>query len=369
MKPTTEKTENILEEHTKPIRNSKLKNVINKNLLLILTLAGVAVGIVVDNLFQTTFQQTMTTFVSHSDATNENPILVRQLTERPGVNTMGIVVFCLTFGTLLSTIGERGQVVKDFFSAIFEVTSKLITTIVWLTGVAVASFIAGKLLSIENLFEVFSQLALFIFCVGIGLTFHQLMMLPLIYFIFLRKQPYKFLGNLMGPWITAFATSSSAVTLPTTLSCMNIKMQCDSRVSKFVLTLGVNLNTNGTAMFLAISSIFISRLDGASLTYSTLFTILLMATISSMSIPSAPSSSLVMLLVILTTIDVDPRDISLLFAVDWILDRCRTTSNVIGDCFAAAVVESFCKIDLAKMEATSGIQQKSVENEMLIQSA
>lgn len=111
----------------------------------------------------------------------------------------------------------------------------------------------------------------------------------------------------------------SAVTLPTTLHCMNDKMKSDSRISKFVLTLGVNLNTNGTAMFLSISAIFISRLDGAPLSYSTLFTILLMATISSMSIPSAPSSSLIMLLVILTSIDVDARDISLLFAVDWML--------------------------------------------------
>ncbi len=138
-----------------------------------------------------------------------NPILVRELTQRPGVNTMGIVLFCLTFGTLLSTMGERGQVVKDFFSAIFEVTSKMITAIVWLTGFAVASVIAGKLLSIEKLSEVFSQLAQFIFCVLIGLTFHQLILLPLIYFVFLRKQPFTFLGRLIGPWITAFATSSS----------------------------------------------------------------------------------------------------------------------------------------------------------------
>lgn len=136
-------------------------------------------------------------------------MLVRELAVRPGVNTMGIVVFCLAFGTLLSTMGERGQVVKDFFSAIFEVTSKMITTLVWLTGFAVASIITGKLLSIENLLEVFSEVALFIFCVLIGLTFHQLIMLPLIYFIFLQQQPYTFLINLIDPWITAFAASSS----------------------------------------------------------------------------------------------------------------------------------------------------------------
>lgn len=164
-------------------------------------------------------------------------------------------------------------------------------------------------------------------------------------------------------------------------------MKKDSRISKFVLTLGVNLNTNGTALFLAISSIFISRLNGVTLTYSTLFTILLMVTVSSMSIPSAPSSSLVMLLVILTTIDVDARDISLLFAVDWMLyvwkvwtwnlisnlkfydrDRCRTTSNVLGDCFAAAVIEQFSKKDLIKMDAAAATIQHKPENEMLIQS-
>lgn len=106
-------------------------------------------------------------------------------------------------------MGERGKVMKDFFAAVFEVTSKMITTIVWLTGFAVASIIAGKLLSIDKLSEVFTQLAQFIFCVLVGLAFHQLIMLPLIYFIFLRKEPYRFLSNLIDPWITAFAASSS----------------------------------------------------------------------------------------------------------------------------------------------------------------
>ncbi|KAG4079406.1 hypothetical protein HA402_008098 [Bradysia odoriphaga] len=321
-----------------------------------------------DNLFQATFQQAATTYVPSKSNDSINPALVRELTQRNGVNSMGIVVFCLAFGTLLSTMGERGQVIKDFFSAVFEVTLKMVTAIIWLTGFAVASIIAGKILSVENLLEVFSQLTLFIVCVIVGLVFHQMVLLPSLYFIFLRKQPYTFLAKLTDPWITAFAASSSAVTLPTTLHCMNVKMNSDSRISNFVLTLGVTLNTNGTAMFLAVSTIFISRLDGADLTYSTLFTILLMATISSMSMPSVPSGSLVMLLVILTSIDVDGRDISLLFAVDWMLDRCRTTSNVIGDCFAAAVLEKFSKKDLIEMDSMSGVQQKSPESEILIQS-
>lgn len=153
----------------------------------------------------------MTTYVPSkgNDSMNINPILVRELTQRPGVNTMGIVVFCLTFGSLLSTMGERGEVVKVFFSTIFEITTKMIKTVVWLTGWAVASIIAAKILSIENLLEVFSQLASYILCVLLGLVFHQLVMLPVIYFIFLRKQPYTFLVKLFDPFVTAFAAASS----------------------------------------------------------------------------------------------------------------------------------------------------------------
>lgn len=122
---------------------------------------------------------------------------------------MGIVVFSMAFGSFLSVMGERGQVVKDFFGAVFEVTLKMITKVVWLTSVAVASIITAKILSIASLLEVFSQLASFIFCVLLGLAFHQLIMLPAIYFIVLRKQPYAFLIKLVDPWITSFAAASS----------------------------------------------------------------------------------------------------------------------------------------------------------------
>lgn len=163
-----------------------------------------------DNIFQATFQQSMTTYVtSNGNGSAVNPMLIRELTYRPGANTMGIVVFCLAFGTIVSTMGERGQVIKSFFSAVFEVTSKMTTTVIWFTGFAVAGIIIGKLLTIDNMWQVLSQLALFIFCVLVGLAFHLFVLLPLIYFVVLRKQSYGFLSKLADPMITAFAVASS----------------------------------------------------------------------------------------------------------------------------------------------------------------
>lgn len=106
---------------------------------------------------------------------------------------------------------------------------------------------------------------------------------------------------------------------------------------------------DGSGVFLAIASIFISNLNGVPVKFSTLVIILITSTALTMATPSVPSSSLFSLIIILTAIDVDTRDVSLLFAVDWILDRLRCTTNVLGDCFAAAVIEKLSHEELKKL--------------------
>ena len=50
---------------------------------------------------------------------------------RSGTNTLGIVFFCLVFGTFLGTLGEKGQIVIDFFKAVFEVIMRMVSTVMW----------------------------------------------------------------------------------------------------------------------------------------------------------------------------------------------------------------------------------------------
>lgn len=135
--------------------------------------------------------------------------IARDSAFRAGPSTLGLVVFCILFGTVLNTIGSKGKVIKEFFEGCFEILMKLTTVVMWLSGVGMCSIITGKLLSIGNLQEILSQLAVFVVCVLLGLAFHQLVMLPLIYFFYIRKNPFAFYSNLADPWITAFGVSSS----------------------------------------------------------------------------------------------------------------------------------------------------------------
>jgi len=40
----------------------------------------------------------------------------------------------------------------------------------------------------------------------------------------------------------------------------------------------------------------------------------------------------------------------LLWAIDWFVDRCRTTNNMMGDCYCAAVVEALSRKELDAMD-------------------
>lgn len=249
-------------------------------------------------MFQSFFEQVYTVYKT-SNSSN-GIVSTRDLAFRSGPSTLGLVIFCILFGSVLNTIGAKGKVIKEFFEGVFEVLMKLTTIVMWLSGVGMCSIVTGKLLAIGNLPEILSQLAVFVLCVSLRLASHQLVMLPLIYFICLRKNPFKFYSKLADPWITAFGVSSSAVALPVATQCMVNKVKSDEKISKFVLSigkssynctistvkiwtlsvysyscvvsfeilfkflfqiLGVTLNNNGTAFFLAVSTILIDCND------------------------------------------------------------------------------------------------------------
>lgn len=166
-----------------------------------------------ENLFQATFQQTYTSYVKEPiplNGTNVTSIhLIRQLAFRNSPNTLGLVVFCLVFGMAISTLGQKGQVVKSFFSAVLAAMLSITSKATWLSGPGVCSIICGKLLIIDDLQEVMTQLAYYMFTVICGLFVHQTIVLPLIYFVFIRRNPYTFLASLTEPWVMAFAVNSS----------------------------------------------------------------------------------------------------------------------------------------------------------------
>lgn len=143
--------------------------------------------------------------------------------------------------------------------------------------------------------------------------------------------------------LTAFSTSSSAATLPVTLSQATEKMKIPEKVADFVLPVGVTINMDGTACYQAIAAVFIAQVLNIELSFSAQLIIVLTALASSIGTPGIPGASIIMLTIILTSVGIPMEGIALILGVDRLLDMCRTAVNVTGDVTVASIVAKITK--------------------------
>uniref|UniRef100_A0A8C4WG43 Amino acid transporter n=1 Tax=Gopherus evgoodei TaxID=1825980 RepID=A0A8C4WG43_9SAUR len=142
-----------------------------------------------------------------------------------------------------------------------------------------------------------------------------------------------------------------AGTLPVTFRCLEENLGVDRRVTRLVLPIGATINMDGTALYEAVAAIFIAQMNNIALDGGQIATVSLTATLASVGAASIPSAGLVTMLLILTAVGLPTQDISLLIAVDWLLDRLRTSINVVGDSFGAGIVYYLSQAELAAVDA------------------
>ena len=140
--------------------------------------------------------------------------------------------------------------------------------------------------------------------------------------------------------LTAFSTASSSTTLPVTMESAIEKAGISRRSVDFVLPLGATINMDGTALYEAVSAIFIAQAIGFEMTITAQLTVAVTATLAAIGAAGIPEAGLVTMLIVLNAVGLPPEYISLILSVDWLLDRFRTTVNVFGDSIGAAVVET-----------------------------
>jgi len=162
---------------------------------------------------------------------------------------------------------------------------------------------------------------------------------PLILKFFVKQIPYKGFFKSMSPAQTlAFSTSSSAATLPVTMECVEENLGVDNKISSFVLPIGATVNMDGTSMYQAVAVIFLAQMHMIDLTLGQQVTVVLTATLASVGSAAVPSAGLVMLIIVLSSVGLNPAWIAIIFPVDRILDMFRTVVNVTGDATVCSII-------------------------------
>ena len=222
------------------------------------------------------------------------------------------------------------------FDSLFQVSAKIIDMVMWIAPFAVACLLFTTTARFG--FDLLVALAWFVFTVLGGLALHMFGVYSISVAVLSRISPRDFFRRIRTVMLTAFSTSSSNATLPTALRVSEENLGVPRDINTFVLTVGATANQNGTALYEGVTVLFLAQLAGVNLTLGQQFLVAYLAILGGIGTAGVPSGSIPFIIVVLTTIGVNPSLIALILGVDRILDMCRTTLNVTGDITAATYV-------------------------------
>ncbi|XP_048474089.1 neutral amino acid transporter B(0) [Rhincodon typus] len=235
------------------------------------------------------------------------------------MNILGLVVFAIVFGIALRKLGPEGENLIHFFNSFNEATMVLVSWIMWYAPFGIMFLVAGKIVEMKDVRMLFTSLGKYICCCIVGHLIHGLVVLPIIYFAFTRKNPYSFLWGIFTALATAFGTSSSSATLPLMMKCVEESNGVSKQISRFILPIGATVNMDGAALFQCVAAVFIAQLNNVSLNFVQVITILVTATASSVGAAGIPAGGILTLAIILEAVGLPTKEISLVLAVDWLV--------------------------------------------------
>ncbi len=250
---------------------------------------------------------------------------------------LALIFFAVIFGVGLSRVPERQQKpVADLLDGIAEITIRIIGLVMQLApiGVAMLVFSTASRFGLSLL----KALALYVIVVAGGLLIHMLLALGLIVRTVGRMNPVDFFRTIWPIMLTAFSTSSSSATLPTSMRVSELRLGVPRSITGFVLPLGATANMHGTALFEGVTVLFLAQVFGVELPIGSQITVILLSVITAVGTAGVPGGSLPLLAMVLETVGVPGQGIAIVLGVDRLLDMCRTTLNVVGDVVSALCV-------------------------------
>jgi proton glutamate symport protein len=246
-----------------------------------------------------------------------------------------VAVFAVLLGVALSLLTEDRrrpllELAESVTAAMFAITNIVMYVAPLGVGAALAYTVGQRgLVVLLPLAKLLATLY------GALAAFLLLVLLPaaMIFRVPLRG----FIRAVAEPATIGFATSTSEAALPRAMEEMEL-FGVPRRIVSFVIPTGYSFNMAGSAVYLALGSIFVAQAAGMRLGWGAQLAMVFTLMLTSKGTAGVPRAMLVVLMATASTFRLPTEPIFLILGVDAFADMGRTAVNVIGNCLAAAIV-------------------------------
>lgn len=258
-------------------------------------------------------------------------------------NVLSILIVSFAFGFAISKMKESDQktAILNVVLGFQELVFKVIGWIIAILPIGIIAFTAqlikdlgadfgaasiGRYTAVVlsgNLIQFFIVLSIFLLCRGIN--------------------PFKHFKNMIPAILTALFTKSSAATLPVTMDCVENRVKCDKKFSRFILPMCTTINMNGCAAFILVTSLFVMKNGGVDLNIITVITWILISVISAVGNAGVPMGCFFLTLSLMAGKGMPIGVMGVILPIYAIIDMIETAVNIYSDSCVCAMTNKDLK--------------------------
>jgi len=334
-------------------------------LLLLNTLVAIIVGLLVANLLKPgQWSAQLHPNASQTAHSTAKPDLLQQFLDNVPQSMLGpltdngkviaVILLALGFGIALRRQAQRPlRNVKDAIDIGLDVLVTLLHFVIDFVPLAVFGLVAS-IIGTQGFGPLRALLAFVVAVIA------ALLLQTSYYLVRIRLgtwvRPMQLLRGGRDALLMAFSTGSSTVTMPVTFECLKDRVGLREESASLGALVGANFNNDGTALYEAMAALFVSQMLatqglGAELTLAQQLLVVVTSVVASVGAAGIPEAGLVTMTLVFHSVGLPIEYIALLLPVDWFLDRCRTTINVLGDMNVSCMLDG--RVRAAPAEAAT----------------
>ncbi|HCJ37786.1 MAG TPA: dicarboxylate/amino acid:cation symporter, partial [Erysipelotrichaceae bacterium] len=173
---------------------------------------------------------------------------------------LAIIFFALLIGIILAKLGERVQLMTNFFSQGNDIMMEMTMMVMKVAPIAVYCLIARTFSSMG--FSVIIYMLKYVIAVLIALLLQGFGVYQILLFIFTRLNPFKFIKKFFPVMAFAFSTATSNATIPLSIETLEEKIGVSRKISSFTIPLGATVNMDGTSIMQGVAVVFVAQAYG-----------------------------------------------------------------------------------------------------------